>query len=156
MVERWKAAGQPLDEKVRHPFGPWSKVIGGILKVNGFTDFLANYGNRKTADDPIRRGLGILGSTHPDEWFGSSEWAKIVVDLGLEKTLISSADQGTEAGRIRGIGVVLSNHRDESLTVETDDGIVALSLSKARRRWHGGKPQIKYQFKSLQKKESVS
>lgn len=156
MVERWKAAGQPLDEEVRHPFGPWFKVIGGILQVNGFTDFLSNYGNRKTADDPIRRGLGILGSNHSDEWFGASEWAKLVVDLGLEKTLIPSADQGTEAGRIRGIGVVLSNHRDESLTVETDDEPVTLILEKSRRRWSGSEPQTKYQFKSLEKKESVS
>lgn len=60
MVERWKDEGQPLDEDVRHPFGPWAKTVGGILKVSGFTDFLSNYGSRKTADDPVRRGLGIL------------------------------------------------------------------------------------------------
>lgn len=156
MVERWKAAGRPLDEEVRHPFGPWAKVVGGILRVNGFADFLANYGNRKTADDPIRRGLGILGVSQPDVWLGSGEWAKLAVDLGLEKAVIPAADQGTDAGRKRGIGVVLSNHRDESLVVETEAGTVTLRLEKERRRWGGAEPQVKYQFKTLEKKEAES
>lgn len=155
MVERWKAAGQPLDEDVRHPFGPWAKVIGGILRVSGFNDFLTNYGNRKTADDPIRRGLGILGSSQPDVWLGSGEWSKLAVDLGLEKAVIPAADHGTDAGRKRGIGVVLSNHRDETLVVETETGTITLRLEKERRRWGGGEPQTKYQFASLETKESV-
>lgn len=155
MVERWKAAGSPLDEQARHPFGPWAKVVGGILKVNGFADFLANYGQRKTADDPIRRGLGILGSAHPDVWLGSGEWAKLAVDLGVEKAVIPVADQGTDPGRKRGIGVVLSNHQDESLFVETEGGTVTLRLEKERRRW-GGEPQVKYRFKSEETSEIAS
>ena len=153
MIERWKNAGQPLDENVHHPFGPWAKTVGGILMVNGFTDFLANYGTRKTADDPIRRGLGILGSTYPDQWLAPGEWAKLVVDLGLEKAVIPVADQGTEAGRKRGIGVVLSNHRDETLLAESEEGSVTLRLEKDRRRWEGGEPHVRYQFKTIEKKE---
>jgi hypothetical protein len=153
MIERWKAAGRPLDEDVRHPFGPWSKTVGGILIANGFKDFLANYGNRKSADDPIRRGLGILGARHPDVWLSVEEWSQHVVDLGLEKVIIPSADQGSSEGRKRGIGVVLSNHRDESLTVETEDQIFTIKLEKVRRRWGGGEPQVKYQFKTIGSKE---
>lgn len=153
MVERWKEAGSPLDENVHHPFGPWAKTIGGILMVNGFTDFLANYGTRKTADDPIRRGLGILGSTYPDQWLAPGEWAKLVVDLGLEKTVIPAADQGSEAGRKRGIGVVLSNHREEKLLAETEEGTVTLQLEKDRRRWDGSEPHVRYQFKTIESKE---
>lgn len=153
MVERWKMAGQPLDENAHHPFGPWAKTIGGILMVNGFTDFLANYGTRKTADDPIRRGLSILGSSYPDQWLAPGEWAKLVVDLGLEKAVIPAADQGTEAGRKRGIGVVLSNHRDETLLAETEEGSVTLQLEKDRRRWEGGEPHVRYQFATIEKKD---
>jgi hypothetical protein len=156
MIERWKKAGQPLDESVRHPFGPWAKVVGGILKANGFTDFLANYGSRKTADDPVRRALGVLGEQHPNEWLGVSDWAKFVVDLGLEKSVIPAADQGTEAGRRRGIGVVLSSHRDESFVVPTDSGSLTLRLQKERRRWGTGEPQTKYQFKLLEQTEVAS
>lgn len=153
MIERWKEAGSPLDENVRHPFGPWAKTVGGILMVNGFTDFLANYGTRTTADDPIRRGLGILGSTYPDQWLAPGEWAKLVVDLGLEKAVIPAADQGTEAGRKRGIGVVLSNHREEKLLAETESKFVTVQLEKARRRWDGGEPYVKYQFNTIESKE---
>ncbi len=150
MVERWKVAGQPLDEDVRHPFGPWAKTIGGILKVNGFADFLSNYGNRKTADDPVRRGLGILGLSNPDVWLSAGELAKLAVDHGVDKAIVPPADQGTDVGRQRGIGVVLSNHRDESLLVETEDGAtVTFQIKRDRRRWNGGEPQTRYQFKSI-------
>ena len=36
MIERWKAAGQPLDLEVRHRFSVWASIVGGILGVNGF------------------------------------------------------------------------------------------------------------------------
>ena len=36
MIERWKDAGCPLDEDVRHSMTPWAKTIGGILKVSGY------------------------------------------------------------------------------------------------------------------------
>jgi hypothetical protein len=62
-IERWKAAGCPLDHDVRHPFSDWARTIGGILRVNGFVDFLTNYGMRRTADDPVRLGLGLLGAS---------------------------------------------------------------------------------------------
>ena len=60
MIERWKEKGRPLDQTIRHPFTDWARTVGGILMVNGFADFLANYSQRRTADDPLRRGLGIL------------------------------------------------------------------------------------------------
>ena len=153
MVESWKAAGRPLDENVRHPFSPWAKTVGGILKVNGFTDFLANYGSRKSAADPIRHGLGILGASQPDKWLDAGEWAQNVMALGLEKAVIPPADQGSDAGRKRGIGAVLSNHRGERLDVQTDDATVVMELERIRRRWGGGEPQVKYQFKTIESKE---
>lgn len=42
MIELWKATGCPLDLTVQCNFREWSKVIGGILQVNGFADFLGN------------------------------------------------------------------------------------------------------------------
>jgi len=63
MIERWKNAGCPLDERALHPMTPWARTIGGILKVSGFADFLGNYRARRMLDDPIREALGILGAT---------------------------------------------------------------------------------------------
>ncbi len=150
MVVRWKQAGKPLDETVRHPFTPWAKTIGGILQVNGFADFLANYHHRKTVDDPLRQGLATLGATKPDEWLRPEEWATVVDMEGLVKALIPTGDKDSKAGRVRGIGVVLSHHQDETFDAETETHKLRLKLEKQRRRW-GGQPQTRYRFALLNK-----
>ena len=153
MVLRWKDAGMPLDDTVKHPFSPWAKTIGGILKANGYRDFLANYGKRKTTDDPLRQGVSVLGAARPDCWLKPDELARLVVQLGLVKAIIPPADQDSGAGRVRGIGVVLSNHRDETFEVETDTHKVHLRLEKARRRWDGASPHVRYRFVTLSQSE---
>ena len=153
MVDKWKKAGKPLDEAVRHPFTPWAKTIGGILMVNGFADFLANYHHRKTADDPLRQGLAILGTKRPDEWLRPDEWATIVDMEGLVKAVIPTGDQDSKAGRVRGIGVVLSAHRDETFDAETETHSLRLKLEKLRKRWSKGQPQVRYRFVLLNKEE---
>jgi hypothetical protein len=61
MIDRWVKAGKPLDESVAHyAMGPWAKVIGGILLVNGFKDFLANYSaTRVVADVAVHNSSSI-------------------------------------------------------------------------------------------------
>ena len=54
MIERWKACGQPLDDTAQHPMTPWARTVGGIVRANGFTDFLANYKTRVTPDLAFR------------------------------------------------------------------------------------------------------
>ena len=153
MVERWKAAGQPLDEDVRHPFSVWAKRVGGILRVNGFQDFLGNYGVRKTVDDPLRQGLGILGSCAPDRWLPAADWARLVSDLGLIKTVIPPADQDSEAGRRRGIGVVLTAHLEETFQAETEDERLTLKLEKRRGRFSGSEVQVRYRFVKVEEQD---
>ena len=74
MIARWTAAGCPLDEDVKYPMTHWARTIGGILKFNGFTDFLANAATRKSADDPIREALAILGAAKPNKSQRPGEW----------------------------------------------------------------------------------
>jgi len=153
MVQKWIEEGRPLDNKVRHSFDQWAKVIGGILLVNGFEDFLANYEIRRTSHDPLRFGLGVLGAYHPDDWWSPLEWADAAVELGVKKPVIPEADQETEKGRERGIGVVLSTHREETFHAETDTEEITLQLFKARRRFEEGKEaSTKYMFKVLTRK----
>jgi hypothetical protein len=150
MIERWKVEGKPLDDQVKHPFGPWAQRVGGILMVNGFTKFLANYGMRKTADDPVRRGLGLLGVVRRDEWLRPAEWAALTRDLGLVKDVIPVADRETHKGHERGMGVVLSSHIEETFSVETEDNRLVLRLERKRRRFETGQdPQTRYQFVTL-------
>ena len=153
MVVRWVEAGMPMDEDVRHPFSLWAKTIGGILKFNGFKDFLANYRQRKTLDDPVRRGLAILGAAKPEVWLKPEEWARLAVQLGVDKAVIPVADQGSGAGQARGIGVVFHAHRDETFETETETHKLRLGLEKRRGRWGGGSSGVRYRFTSLSTEE---
>ena len=154
MIARWRAAGCPLDEDVRHPMKPWARVVGGILKVNGFKDFLANSAIRKSADDPIREALAILGAAKPDKALRPREWARMSVTEGLGKTLFPPNERDTDKGRERAIGVVLKRHLDETFTIQTDTRILRLRLEGGNKRWTSGKnPHVRYVFRLLEEKE---
>jgi len=151
MVERWKEAGKPLDNSIKHPFSVWAKTIGGVLMVNGFKDFLANYGTRKVNDDPVRKALALLGTElHGEDWHRADEWARLAVRLGVVKQVIPPGDQDSGESRKRGIGVVLSAHRDETLTVETEGGILTLRLERRRGRFGDDQPHVRYRFKVIE------
>lgn len=153
MVERWKAAGRPEDEAARHPsFRVWSREVGGILMVSGLESFFGNQETRRSEDDPVRRALAGLGAAYPGEWARSEDWAGRAARLGLTKVLIPPADQDSQDGRVRGTGVVLSNHAGETLKVETEDEIVAVQVQKARRRFDGGEPQTRYRFEVVDRR----
>ena len=154
MVERWKEAGRPLDDSVRHPMTPWARTVGGILRVNGFNDFLGNYGNRKTADDPIREALATIGAARPDKALRPAEWAKLTVEQGFAKTIFSPVERDTEKGRQRGIGVVLKRHIDETFEARTENKILRLRLIGGNRRWLEGKnPHVRYRFETLHEEQ---
>src|SRR5262249_8616737 len=120
MIERWRLAGCPQDETVRHSMTPWARTIGGILRHNGFTDFLGNGSARKVADDPLRRALGILGAAQPNKALRPREWARISVQQGLSRTLIPTNERDTERGRERAMGVLLKPLIGETFEVETE------------------------------------
>jgi hypothetical protein len=151
MIENWKEAGSPLDSSVRHPMTAWAATVGGILQANGFTDFLGNYSLRRTVDDPVRQGLGLLGAVQPDQWLRPDEWARVAISLGLVKQVIPEQDRETDKSRERGIGAVMSAHRGETLHTETDDSKLTLRLEKARRRFEDGQPTTRYRFVTVQK-----
>jgi hypothetical protein len=152
MVENWKAAGRPLDMRVRHPATAWSRTIGGILIVNGFSDFLANATIRKTADDRVRRGLGLLGAARPGRWLRTADWAGLTAALGLVKAILPEAD--SDLGRERQMGLLLTGHREEIFVVESEDRRLALRLKKARRRFDAGEePTTRYLFEVLGEEE---
>lgn len=156
MIERWKAAGSPWDEQVKHSMTPWARTIGGILMVNGFKDFLGNAGIRKTADDPVQEALAILGvaalrtkkdGTRLTPAIRPAEWAKMIVDQGLAKTLLPPNERDTEKSRARATGVLLSRHLDEIFHGRTDTKLYHLRLEGGCRRWGKGKnPHKRYVF----------
>ena len=150
MVERWKDAGRPLDNDVRYFMSDWARIIGGILKVNGFTDFLANFATSKIVNDPIRDALSILAASKPGRPLRPTEWAELAVELGLAKTLISANERDTLKGRERAIGVILSRLIGETFEGKTETHQIRVTLEGGNRRWVEGKnPHVRYVFTML-------
>jgi hypothetical protein len=154
MIERWRKAGCPLDENVRHPMSPWPKTVGGILMVNGFTDFLGNYAARKSVDDPAREALAILAAAQPGKQLRPGEWAALAVEQGLARTLFAPTERDTARGRERAIGVVLKNHLEETFEAKTETTSLRVRLEGGFRRWTKGKnPHTRYVFTVLEQQE---
>jgi len=150
MIERWKAAGRRLDSQVKHSMSNWAATIGEILRVNGFTDFLANSRERRAADDPLQEALAILGAAKPGKPLRPIDWAKLVVEQGLAKTLLPANERDTEAGRVRAIGKVLTRHLGVEFLASTDTTSYRLQLEGGFRRWTKGKnPFTQYVFTVL-------
>jgi hypothetical protein len=150
MIARWRQAGCPLDESVKHPMSRWARTVGGILKHHGFTDFLANYGAAKLIHDPTREALGILAAAKPGQKLKPLEWAKLVVELGLAKALIPANERDTDRGRERAMGLILKKHLGETFEAVTEAQKLVVRLEGGYRRWHrGGKPHTRYVFTVL-------
>jgi hypothetical protein len=125
----------------------WAKTIGGILKVNGFKDFLANYSTTRWAADPIREALAILATAAPGEPKRPGAWAELAVQHSLAGTLIKAGERDTPLGRERAMGVLLSTYQDETFARTTETHRFVFKLTKASRRWNpGGNPHVRYTF----------
>jgi hypothetical protein len=147
MISRWRSAGCPLDESVKHSMTPWARTIAGILKHNGFTDFLGNHQGHKAGDDPLRRAVGHLGATRPGKALRPKDWAQVVVQQGLTTTLIHANERDTEKSRERAVGVLLRPLIGEVFEVATDGTLLRLKLEGGFKRWvPGGSPHTRYRF----------
>jgi hypothetical protein len=149
MIDRWIKAGKPLDTAVRHPMGPWAATIGGILMVNGFTDFLANYSATRAAADPTREALGILAFHAGLKPMRASELATIAVRQGLAKMLMAGADSANIAACERQIGITLRPFVDETLSVRTASQKITYRLKKESKRWDDLHPHYRYTFEEI-------
>jgi len=149
MFERWLKAGRPLDKSVRHPMGPWAATIGGILMVNGFKDFLANYSATRTTADPIREALGILAFYAGNKPMRAGDLAKLAVEQGLAKTLMPGADSGNTAACERKIGITLRPFVHETFTVRTASEKITYCLRKEQARWDEAFPHYRYTFDQI-------
>jgi len=110
MAERWKAAGMPRASTAnRFNKRGWGNIVGGILKVNGEPDFLANAEEAATQLDETRREftelVGVLVE-HPQGTWTASELAALcsrhgllATDLGEGSARSLATKMGTLAGR---------------------------------------------------------
>jgi hypothetical protein len=163
MFDRWVRAGKPLDESeivAKYPMGPWAKNIGGILRVNGFTDFLVNYGTTRIVADPIRQALSILAFHSNGKAKRAGELAKLAIQLGLQKVLLPGTDPANISACEREIGKMLSPYVHETFSVHEPSGDnrwirITYRLLKTQRRWDNGSPHYRYEFKE-ESKETIT
>jgi hypothetical protein len=151
MVVRWKEAGSPLGNSGLHPMTGWAQVVGGILEVSGYADFLANYPARLTADDPVRAALAVLGTElpAPGAWMSAAYLAGAVSELGLTGRLIPKDDRESPASRQRALAKVLDAHAEETFVAGTGDGTVRLRLERRKTPDGGGRVVTVYRFAEL-------
>jgi hypothetical protein len=160
MIDRWVKAGKPLDESVAHyPMGPWAKVIGGILLVNGFKDFLTNYSATRVVADPIREALSILAFHNAGKPRRAGELVKSAVKEGLVKTLLPGVDPANDGATERALGHLFKKYAQETFTVHTpgDVGYEAITfrLVKRQGRFDEAHPHYRYIFEEVSR-ESVT
>lgn len=146
MIDRWFKEGKPLDQDVRHPMGPWAATIGGILKVNGFNGFLANYGSTRATADPVREALAILAFNAGTEPLRARKLAHVAIREGLHKTLMPGVDHSNDSACERAMGVSVSPYIGETVSVSTPTHKVTYRLVKQQGRFGGSYPHFRYSF----------
>ena len=149
MIDRWVKEGKPLDQDVKHPMGPWAQTIGGILMVNGFKEFLANYSDTRSAADPIREAIGILAFHAGKQPKRAAEIARIAIAQGLAKVLLAKVDTSNDSACEREIGIKLSPFHDEIFSVRTASEQIVYRLRKQKGRFSVGKPHFRYSFEEI-------
>ncbi len=148
LIENWKSKGMTLDTSARHPMTQWAQVIGGILKANGFADFLGNWNLQRNAADATREALGILALALPhDQWLRVDALVYTAKNEGVIPILMDTQHRTTDEAMKRQLGVILTAHRDEVLTIETDSGVESFKLLRARKKVAGQIATV-YKFES--------
>jgi len=153
LIENWKDAGSPLDDSVKHTMREWARTLGGILKANGFEEFLGNWGLQRSVNDSEREALAIIAHSESlrDETspLRVSDIVKAAVTEGVIGTLMDSQHRESERAMARQMGVLLTAHRDETLHLETDDGVRAWVIRKERRNDKNGHLATVYRFETV-------
>jgi hypothetical protein len=164
MIEKWKAEGNPLDEKVSHPMKEWARTIGGILKANGFEGFLSNWSLERSVQDRTTEALGILAhAIQPvQEEQGEKGWLRInqIADVALKEGVVEDligSKQGMNAAAIhRKLGIVLSGQKGNTVVFANDDGeFDQYKIDRMRRRVNGANPATCYKFDPVKISDSV-
>lgn len=153
IIHRWVQEGKPLDTNVKHPMGPWAKTIGGILMVNGFTNFLDNYSATRAAADPIREALSILAFHAGDKPKRAAHLAVLAVQQGLAKALLPGADPNNIAACERAMGVALTPFVGQSFSATTAKERITYRLQKTQSRFDEPYPHFRYTFEEIKREQ---
>lgn len=163
MVDKWLREGKPLDTTVKYPMAPWAQTIGGILMVNGLTDFLGNYKSTRAAVDPIREAIGYLAFYTAQETkarrikaLPTIDLGKLVADKALDKVLLPGVDSSNRAACEREIGRRLTPYDGETFTAPTATENITYKLIKKADRWEGKHVSYRYVFEEVRRSPATN
>jgi hypothetical protein len=150
MIEKWKRAGRPLlpDAPEGHRMVDCTRTLGGILQVNGFTDFLGNHRSVRAVYDPVGQSLGILAAVAPGKEMPAGQWAALAVTQGLDN-LFRPGSRGRDKvlSREREMGWTFKRFINHTVEYVSEDGErLRFTLRKDRKRWDNGDPHTRYWF----------
>jgi hypothetical protein len=74
LVEAWRAAGRPLGETAFGGFERWSGVVGGIMRVAGYAEWLSSMSAWRGVVDDFGGDLATFVATWRARW--GSEWVE--------------------------------------------------------------------------------
>jgi hypothetical protein len=87
IVEEWNATGRPLHPRPLGGFEEWSRVVGGMLSVAGFTAWGTNLAEWQRRSDPegedLRKFVTEWASRWPDRKKTAHELFDLAVELGV-------------------------------------------------------------------------
>jgi hypothetical protein len=160
MIDKWVKAGKPEDTTVQYQMAPWAKTIGGILMVNGFTDFLGNFKAVRAAVNPIRQAIADLAfyAAWAARRYGkplpTTELAKLVIDYGLHKDLKVYGANASLCAQM--LGECLTPYLGETFTARTASEEITYRLSKKATHWNGKKSPVqrRYVFEEISRVQS--
>ncbi len=155
MIDRWVEAGKPPDTNVKHPMGPWAQVVGGILMVSGFTEFLENYNSAKATADPIREALSILALHAGGKYQRATDLALIANTQGLAKILFPNVDSANQPAIARALGMAVKPYVGETFTAVTAESKITYRLQKKQDRFDEKHPHFRYIFEEIHRQASV-
>ena len=85
MVELWKQADRPRHAKPLGGFEQWSRAVGGILSVAGFTEWKSNVRSWVRQADPegedLRTFVGEWGNRWPDDMKTTRELFALATEM---------------------------------------------------------------------------
>lgn len=114
MVRRWEDQGRPAGDQRLGGFEEWARIVGGVMKANGFTAWLTNMREWQRQADP--HGADLISFVehwhreHGDSLVKSKDLYRLAQEQGLFLAEVRGSMESQQIGSF--VRRVLSRHRE--------------------------------------------
>lgn len=107
MVENWKSSGRPKCQHAMGGFDEWSAVVGGILKVNGYTRWMTNAKTWRKSADSRGGDLESLVEAWATTFYDRPVKPRHLIWLAAQKELLDDMRRASRDGGLNKLGRLL-------------------------------------------------